>query len=72
MSEWEPHSPHGPLRVTETSCCGECEWCSEGGKFLILRFNGKHYEETARGRYSDARPVWEGLVRHHHRCKQEP
>ena len=72
MSEWEPHIPYGPFQVTETSCCGEYEWCSEGGKFLILRFNGEHYEETGRGRYLDARPVWEGLLKRHHRCKQEP
>lgn len=65
MDEWEPYVGRARLRVTETSCCGEYEWCCEGGQFLILRHNGQHYEETARGRYATARPVWEALIRDH-------
>ncbi|WP_285776734.1 hypothetical protein [Microtetraspora sp. NBRC 13810] len=52
----------------DTSCCGEYEWCCEGGQFLVLRRNGERYEETARGLYAKARPVWEHLIGgHRHR-----
>ncbi|MGW0482638.1 hypothetical protein [Nonomuraea sp. NPDC003214] len=66
MQKWEPYVQHGgTLRVQETLCCGEYEWCCEGGQYLILRHNGEIYEATARGRYANARTVWEALTRDH-------
>ena len=71
MTAWEPYMPRSAnLRVTETSCCGTYEWCSEGGQFLVLRYNGKCYEEAARGRYAEARLVWNKLVQGHRRCRR--
>ncbi|MGW7484408.1 hypothetical protein ACWGH8_38225 [Nonomuraea muscovyensis] len=65
MQEWEPYVQYGMLRVRETSCCGEYEWCCEGGLYFVLRHNGEGYEATPRRRYADARPVWEALIRTH-------
>ncbi|MEV0613826.1 hypothetical protein AB0I81_10930 [Nonomuraea sp. NPDC050404] len=65
MYEWTPHvrSSSRQVRVTETSCCGEYEWCCEAGKFFVLRHTESiGYEETGRGRYSTARLVWAALV----------
>ncbi|GAA2205762.1 hypothetical protein GCM10009850_012200 [Nonomuraea monospora] len=65
--QWQPHQPHTAVtRVIETSCCGALEWCSEGGRFLVLRRCGDHgHEETGRGRYPDARRVWNALLAAH-------
>lgn len=70
--KWEPHIPRCPTRVHETSCCGEYEWASEGGEYLILRWtgNGETQEETGRGVYAAARAVWSELAtQHRHRRK---
>jgi hypothetical protein len=72
MYVWEPYVPYGPrpVRVVETSCCGEFEWCCEGGQFLILRHTEEHgYEETARGRHAPARSAWAALVAAHRHGK---
>ncbi|MET8000587.1 hypothetical protein [Nonomuraea glycinis] len=65
MEEWEPYIEYGTLRVRETSCCGEYEWCCEGGLFLVLRRNVDDYEATDRGHYAQVRPIWEALIRNH-------
>ncbi|GAB2955978.1 hypothetical protein ACFMQL_00680 [Nonomuraea fastidiosa] len=68
MYHWEPHIPcsNRPVRVTETSCCGEYEWCCEAGQFFVLRHTDDNgYEETGRGRYLQARQVWNSLVKAH-------
>ncbi len=63
---WEPHVVYGRTRVLETSCCGEYEWCCEGGLYVVLRDdrNGGH-QETGRGVHADARAVWDELVLEH-------
>lgn len=53
------------VRVGETSCCGAYEWVCQGGEFLVLRPAEHGYEETGRGRYSQARLVWIALVDEH-------
>lgn len=66
MIGWESHRPHTPrTRVTETSCCGIYEWCSEGGRYFVLRQGEGGYEETGRGLHADARPIWDSLVQGH-------
>ncbi|UBU13481.1 hypothetical protein [Nonomuraea gerenzanensis] len=68
MYVWEPHVPTSArrVRVTETSCCGEYEWCCEARRFFVLRHvEGVGYEETGRGRYPEARQVWIALVTAH-------
>lgn len=66
---WEPYqrSPKDHIRITETSCCAAYEWAAQGGQFLILRPTLKpgRYEETARGRYRQAREVWSALLAFH-------
>lgn len=62
---WEPYTRSDRIRITETSCCGAYEWACQGGQFLILRFAGPGYEETARGLYRQAREAWEDLVHAH-------
>ncbi|MGI5268429.1 hypothetical protein ACQEUU_04705 [Nonomuraea sp. CA-218870] len=70
MQEWEPYVQYGMLlRMRETSCCGEYEWCCEGGLYFVRR-NGDGYETTPRSRYAQARPVWEGLIRNHRHTSQ--
>ncbi|MFI7452399.1 hypothetical protein ACIBQX_33235 [Nonomuraea sp. NPDC049714] len=62
---WEPYRrpPKDRIRITETSCCGAYEWACRGGQFLILRQTTTgRYEETARGLYRHARPVWQALL----------
>ncbi|MFC5833266.1 hypothetical protein [Nonomuraea insulae] len=52
--------------MTETSCCGEYEWCCEAGQFFVLRHTeGVGYEETGRGHRAAARLVWAALVGTH-------
>jgi hypothetical protein len=68
MYTWEPHisSSARKVRVTETSCCGEYEWCCEAGQFFVLRRTKENgYEETGRGRWPAARLVWAALVTAH-------
>ncbi|MFC5822482.1 hypothetical protein [Nonomuraea insulae] len=68
MYAWEPHVPSSsrPVRVMETSCCGEYEWCCEAGLFFVLRHTKRNgYEETGRGRHATARLVWAALVSTH-------
>lgn len=74
MSEirWEPHRPHTAVtRVVETSCCGALEWCSEGGRYLVLRRGEHSQEEAGRGRYPQARRVWAALVAEHECVEDE-
>jgi hypothetical protein len=53
------------VRIGETSCCGAYKWVCQGGEFLVLRPAEHGYEETGRGRYSQARLVWIALVDEH-------
>ncbi|MBF8191591.1 hypothetical protein ITP53_39045 [Nonomuraea sp. K274] len=66
---WEPYQrpPKDHIRITETSCCAAYEWAAQGGHFLILRPAQEEglYEETARGRYRQARQLWEELLTAH-------
>lgn len=65
VPEWEPYlrPPKDRIRITETSCCGAYEWACQGGQFLTLRRTPTgQYEETARGLYRHARPVWQALL----------
>ncbi len=64
---WEPYQSWGNrLRVTETSCCGKYEWACQGGLFLILRHSViGGYEEAGRGRYREARALWDELIHEH-------
>ncbi|WP_143591729.1 hypothetical protein [Thermoactinospora rubra] len=69
---WEPHQPRCQrVRVIETSCCGEYEWCGEGGQYFVLRYTKQRgYEEAGRGLYREARETWEKLIQQHvHRAK---
>lgn len=64
--KWRPYIPTGAqIRVAETSCCGEYEFCSEGGQYFILRNLAGEHEETARGVYADTRETWSELVAEH-------
>jgi hypothetical protein len=66
VTAWTPYRSRGPLRIRETSCCGVLEWCSEGGQYFVLRYTRpRGYEEAGRGRYGEARQVWDRLVREH-------
>ncbi|GAA1728018.1 hypothetical protein GCM10009734_36240 [Nonomuraea bangladeshensis] len=66
MEEWEPYVQRGgTLRVQQTSCCGEYEWCCESGLYFVLRRSGEGYEATRRRRHAEAWPVWEALIRNH-------
>lgn len=64
---WEPHVPRAVTRVLQTSCCGEYEWCCEGGMYLVLRGDrdGGHQEAGRSGLYAAAREVWDELVLEH-------
>ncbi|MFI7643276.1 hypothetical protein [Nonomuraea sp. NPDC049400] len=77
--EWTPYRPTGSqLRVSHTSCCGQYEWASEGGRFFVLRSTNDGYEETGRGLYKQAMEVYIALAEHHrdkhlrHRERSEP
>src|SRR5690606_19756409 len=60
---WKPYVQYGMLRVRETSCCGEYEWCCEGGLYVVPRRDGGTYEATPRSRCAGARAAWEALIR---------
>jgi hypothetical protein len=64
---WEPHIPRAVTRVLQTSCCGEYEWCCEGGLFVVLRSDrqGGHQETGRDSLYAPARAVWDELVMEH-------
>jgi hypothetical protein len=69
--EWRLYISHGRARIAETSCCGAYEWACEGGEYLVLRpRKGGGHEEAGRGRYVDARLVWNELVIEHRRGHQ--
>jgi hypothetical protein len=72
VTEWAPYFSRGPLRVRETSCCGIYEWASEGGQYFVLRRTGDDYEESGRGRYGEARPVWARLLSDHVCARSRP
>jgi hypothetical protein len=55
------------VRITESSCCGAFEWVAQGGQFLVLRHSERGFEEIGRGRYAQARQVWNALIAAHQR-----
>jgi hypothetical protein len=64
---WETHVPRAITRVLQTSCCGEYEWCCEGGMYVVLRGDrsGGHQETGRSGLYAEARGIWDELVMEH-------
>ncbi|SEN89850.1 hypothetical protein SAMN05660976_08560 [Nonomuraea pusilla] len=71
MIEWFPYIPRGSLRVRETSCCGEYEWCCEGGQYFVLRKDGPGHEETRRGTRAQIRELWDDLMLAHASCHSD-
>lgn len=68
VPRWERYArpARDRIRITETSCCGAYEWACQGGQFLILRARRSGgYEETGRGIYRQARPIWILLITAH-------
>ncbi|GAA1772569.1 hypothetical protein GCM10009734_96810 [Nonomuraea bangladeshensis] len=74
VSRWVPYQrlTGKSARIRDVCCCDAYEFACEGGHYLILRRNGLgHLEETGRGRYAQARKIWDQLlIEHAQNCEQ--